>query len=507
MTLMISEMEIERNQLPAECLRLVEAGYRLLTMVGTDEREEIGHYVLRYYFANDRASNVTLLTVKMPANDPTYPSVTAVMPAADWYEREVYDLLGIEPLSHPNLHPLVLHGQRLAVYPLRRDYPVDQSLPEVVREVEEPNLADGQFIVPVGPIHAGIIEPGHFRFLVEGERIESLTAQLFYTHRGIEKSAEGMQVEEAMALVEQTCGVCSVSHALAYAHAIEALANMTIPVQAKWTRTLLGELERLYNHVGDVGNLCAGIGFSFGTMQAGRLKEQLQQLNDDVTGHRYLRGAVVVGGVSKAISMALLERIRMAVSSVLQELGEVASVILSHEIVCDRFASAGILERAVVERFGAVGPAARASGVERDVRVNFPYDGYGDLEFSVPTFQAGDVMARLQQRIAEVNETGKLIETIIKNLTVFVTKTNQTLVTPLRPLLEGSYTIGMSESARGENVHFVMVGKHQTIRRLRIRSASYANWPIVPFAVLGNVIPDFPLINKSFELCYACCDR
>lgn len=508
MALAITETVVEHRDLLDTCKKYLEAGFRLLTMVGTDERAESGQYVLRYYFAHDTDSTIMLLMANIPEQDPTYPSVSAVVSAAQWYEREVYDLLGIEPLGHPDVRPLVLHGQRLSVYPLRRDYPIDRPLPEVIRDIRAPELKEGQFIVPVGPIHAGVIEPGHFRLLVEGENVESLDAQLFYTHRGLEKKAEGMRVDEAMTLVEQTCGVCSVSHALAYAQAVETLAQIEIPSLAKWTRTLLAEMERLYNHVGDIGNLCAGIGFSFGTMQGARLKEQLQQLNDDVTGHRYLRGMVVVGGVAKAINHALLERIDVTVSAVVQEVGVITSVMLSDEIVCDRLLQTGILHRDIVEKLSVVGPAARASGVGRDVRLNFPYAAYGELLWSVPVFHAGDVMARLQQRIAEVTESAKLIEQIIARLFSFGNNpVSIALVKKLPPIQPGSYTIGMSESARGENVHFVMIGVDQQIARLRIRSASYANWPAVPYAVPGNIIPDFPLINKSFELCYACCDR
>ncbi|PWI57416.1 NADH-quinone oxidoreductase subunit C [Sulfoacidibacillus thermotolerans] len=503
-----TETVVLRAELVKACQRLMQTGFRLLTMIGTDERERTGHFILRYYFAADRTSQIALVTVRIPATDPTYPSVATIIPAASWYEREVYDLLGIQPIGHPDLRPLVLHGQRVNAYPLRRDYPLLQSLPEVRRELQEPALDEGQFIVPVGPIHAGVIEPGHFRFLVAGENVESLDAQLFYTHRGLEKRAEGMHVAEAMALVEQTCGVCSVSHALSYAQAVEAVAQIQLAPQAIWIRTLLAELERLYNHVGDVGNLCAGIGFSFGTMQGARLKEQLQQLNDDVTGHRYLRGVIVVGGVAKTFSFAEIERIRVTTMQILQEIGEITDAILSDEIVCDRFNRTGVLDAQVVEQWSVVGPAARASGVVRDVRMNFPYAGYGELEFSVPTFQTGDVMARFQQRIAEIYESGKLIDQIIRRLLELVQTGDGTpLLTPLPSLVPGSFAIGISESARGENVHFVMVGENQTIYRLRIRSASYANWPAVPYAVPGNIIPDFPLINKSFELCYACCDR
>ena len=497
------------KELGTLCDRYGRAGYRLVTMVATDEREQSGAFFLRYFMADDGGSGVVECQTAIPATDPSYASVTPFLPAADWYEREAFDLMGVQPTTHPSSEPLVLHGTRvIGAFPLRKDFPLQGTLPPVQRPVYQANLDAGQFEVPVGPIHAGVIEPGHFRFRVQGEDVEAMSAHLFYTHRGLEKRAEGMDLEEGIALAQQTCGVCSVSHALSYAQAVEALAQVEVPPRANLIRVVAAELERLYNHVGDVGNICAGIGLSFGTMQCGRLKETLQQLNEDVTGHRYLRGVVGVGGVLLAFSRGMCEHVRVTVDRVSLELSAIVDAILSHEIACDRFRNTGVLAPDVVKKLGVVGPAARASGVRRDVRVDRPYAGYETFGVTVPVFGKGDVMARLEQRIAEYYVSAKLVAQALQRLHDLGEDADAaTLRVSIGKIQPRTYALGMSESPRGENVHFVMAGEDNTISRLRIRSASYANWPAVPYAVPGNIIADFPLINKSFELCYACCDR
>ncbi|MCY0876420.1 MAG: NADH-quinone oxidoreductase subunit C [Firmicutes bacterium] len=501
---------INPTQVGMTCAGYVEDGFRLQTMVAADERATKGVYTLRYLFFNDDERQGREVYTELSPDNPTFTSATPLVPAANWYEREAYDLLGLVPVGHPDPRPLILHGDRLAeVYPLRKDFPVDGVLPAVERTMTELHLPEGMFEVPVGPIHAGVIEPGHFRFQMRGETVHALSTTLFYTHRGLEKRAENMSLSDGLALVEQTCGVCSLSHALSYAQAVESLAQVAVPEQARYIRVVWAEMERLYNHIGDVGNICAGIGFSFGTMQAGRLKEYLQRLQARLTGHRYLRGVLKVGGVQQSLTADQSHQLMHGVQAIMAEFAEVADAILSHETACDRFRMTGVLSESAVRSWGAVGPTARASGVARDARLQQAHAAYADLfPDTIPTFVQGDVMARLLQRIEETQISAKLIAQAISHLTTIrETSATTDLYTPLPSVEPYATGIGVSESPRGENVHFVMAGAHGQIERLRIRSASYANWPAVPEAVPGNLIADFPLINKSFELCYACCDR
>lgn len=503
------------QEIAALCQTYASQGFRLQTMVATDERHVHGHYVVRYAFVHDATGHSVILETAVPPDSPHYASVTPTVPAANWYEREALDLLGLVPDGHPEPLPLMLHGESAASvnpYPLRKEVDRAVSLPPVSRSLSARAVPDGEFEVPVGPIHAGVIEPGHFRFHVRGEDVQSLDVTLFYTHRGLEKGAEGLTFVEALAVAEQTCGVCSASHGAAFAQAVEAICGAHIPERAMWIRLLVLELERLYNHIGDVGNICAGIGFSFGVMQAGILKEKLQRHNARLTGHRFLRNIMAIGGVARDVPSDLAAHTGHVVQETMSAFSGLVNVLLSHEIVCDRFRQTGILTLDVVRQYGVVGPAARASGFLADARLTQPSGAYSDKEvqalLTVPTFPEGDVMARVSQRIEESSVSATLIGlAVVKLRSLPKADSDASLATPVVTPAPYKWALGVTESPRGENVHFVMTGPNGTIDRLRIRSASYANWPAVAKAVPGNIIADFPLINKSFELCYACCDR
>ena len=406
--------------------------------------------------------------------------------------------------SNPDLRRLVLHDDFPdGVYPLRKDYRADRVEPRVPRrEFTFPKVeGDGVFEIPVGPIHAGIIEPGHFRFQVMGDTVLHLEAKLFYTHRGLEKRAEGMDIEEGVRLAEQICGVCAVSHALSYSQAVEGIAGVEVPERALYLRSLFEELERLYNHVGDIANICAGVGFAYGSNHGARWKEALMQLNARVAGHRYLRGTVVPGGVARDVTDRQLDDIVHTVVEVRDNIQQIVHDVLGNPVAHDRFKKTGILWKDIAVKFCAVGSAARASKIDTDARRDFPHAAYPRLRFEVPVLEDGDVLARFIIRALEVKQSAFMIRQIAANLP------GGEIRVPAGKLPAGRYHLGITESARGENVHFVMTGPGNTIYRYRVRSASYANWPVLPYCVPGNIVPDFPLINKSFELCYSCCDR
>lgn len=493
------------QELPAVCSAILHQGGRFITMVASDESERgVDRFVVRFLFALDGKLELTLLECLLPGSNPVYSSVSSIMPAASWAEREAYDLFGIRPLGHPDLRPLVLHEHwPEGVYPLRKD---DQQMKRPARDTARswsyPKVEGaGVFEVPVGPIHAGVIEPGHFRFQVMGDSVLHLEAKLFYTHRGVEKRCEGMEVTKGLYLAERICGVCSVSHALSYAQAIESITETKIPKRAEFLRVMFAEMERLYNHVGDIGNMCAGVGYAYGTNHGARLKEKLMQMNDFIIGHRFLRGSIALGGVAEDIKDDKLAYIKKTLEQVERAFREIVEQILSHDIVNNRFANTGVLSERVARELSTVGPTARASNYDIDARRDLPYAAYPELHFAVPTSKEGDVLARFKQRFFEAEQSFRIIEQVIKRIPegdVFV---------PIGELPPNTYGFGITESPRGENVHFVMTGTNRTIDRYKVRSAPYANWPAVPFSVLGNILPDFPLINKSFELCYACCDR
>ena len=493
------------HELPNACSSVMNQRGRFITMVAADEREfDVDRFVLRYIFAVEGKAELTVVESIVRGDDATFASVSPVIVAASWAEREAYDLFGLHPIGHPDLRPLVLHEHWPdGVYPLRKDYDVTDKQPrDNTRSWSYPHVeGEGVFEVPVGPIHAGVIEPGHFRFHVMGDSVLHLEAKLFYTHRGIEKRSEGLTVTEGLHLAQRICGVCSLSHALSYAQAIESIGETEVPRRAAFLRVLFAEMERLYNHVGDIGNMCAGIGYAYGINHGARLKERLMQMNDFVTGHRFLRGSIALGGVAKDITDEQLRHIDTTLRQVEEELKEIVEQILSHDIVVNRFSNTGALPNQVVRDLCAVGPTARASNYDIDVRRDLPYAAYNELSFTVPTLAQGDVLARFNQRFFEATQSFQIVKQVIDHLP------EGDIRVPIGDLPPHRYGVGITESPRGENVHFVMTGEKNTIYRYRIRSASYANWPAVPLCVPGNIVPDFPLINKSFELCYACCDR
>ncbi len=347
-----------------------------------------------------------------------------------------------------------------------------------------------------------MIEPGHFRFSAVGESVLYLDARLFYTHRGLEQLVEGRSFERALPIVERACGVCTVTHALVYSRAVEQLTGTAVPPRARFARVLLAELERLYNHVGDLGNICAGVGFHFGTSQLGWQKERLLRVNEALTGHRYLTGLVAPGGLRADLPGPVLAELGATVDGIAHDVRGLVRALLRSEGLMSRLHGTGIVSRELAERMGAVGVAARASGLPYDLRRDRPYEAYPELDLPLVTMTAGDVAARFHVRAQELAASAAIVRDLAGRLPPG----------PWRePLAElppaGRSAVAGVEGPRGPSWLWLMAGPDGSIERLHLRSASFANWPVVAAAVPGNLVPDFPLINKSFELCYACTDR
>ncbi len=474
----------------------------LATMVGVDDRARTGSFGLVYVFS--AGGRWVSVETSVDPGTPHFSSVTPKLPAAHWYEREVRDLLGLVPEGHPDPRRLVLHDDWPAgVHPLRKDFDPAIPVPKVEGVKHRFHHLHGEGIVeiPVGPIHAGVIEPGHFRFAAVGEVVLHLETRLFYSHRGLEKLAEGKTADQGLQIAERICGVCAYSHSVAYCQAIETIAEVEIPARAAAVRTLLLELERLYNHVGDLGNICAGVGFAVGTSQGGRLREELQRLNQRLTGHRFLRGVNRVGGLRRDLEAEALGDAAETLRQVEDGFRRFVDMMLSTEPFLDRLIGTGIVPTEAARDLGAVGVAARASGIDRDARRDHPHAAYGRLGFPVPVRNEGDVRARTLVRIDEALASFAIARQLVETLPGGALAV---VVGVLPPYCTG---LGVTESPRGEDLHWVRTGPDGRIDRYRVRSASYCNWPIVALAVPGNMVPDFPLINKSFELCYSCLDR
>ncbi len=407
-------------------------------------------------------------------------SVADLAPAMAWDEREAHDLYGIRFAGHEPMRPLLDHGAPLA------DWTV-------------PVRGHDPYQVAVGPIHAGVIESGHFRFHVVGDRILHLDARLFYKHRGLERVAEGMPIAAAIAVVSRACAACAVANGVAFATAAEqALGLRPVPQLAR-ARTLLLELERVWNHLNDIAAVCAGTGMAAGNAWFLALTERARRLNASVAGHRFLFGSVQVGRSELALDAGAvtscareLAGLRAAAESGWRELAFNASFQ-------DRLVGVGVADARACTRLGITGPAARAAGLADDARTMSPYPAYHGFLPATPATPAGDVRDRLGQRILELRQALDLLETLLDHGPV--SPAAAVAGDPASPA-----GIGMTESPRGAT-SCIIERAGDTLRRVRLRTASYANWPAVAHAAAGSLLPDFPLINKSFELCYACADR
>jgi len=355
------------------------------------------------------------------------------------------------------------------------------------------------YALEVGPIHAGIIESGHFHFQVMGERILGLEARLGYKRRGLEAAACGQPLSAGIAYVQRACAACAVANTLAYALAAEQLLGMRVAVRVRHERTVLAELERLYNHLNDISAICAGVGFAPGVMAYAALKERSQRLNQALSGHRFLFGSVAIG--ASPVSRSIDEH-RQTIVTELNALAAEHAVAWRElrfaRSLQERLDGVGTLSRDDAVRLGAVGPVARAAGVVTDARTTSPGLVYAGLEPAVAADPTGDVAARFNQRALELDQSFALLRDLLGSLP----GPDRTETAPLA----GTAAHATVESPRGAT-NCTIVWDGNAIADLRLTTGSHLNWPVLAHTVVGNVVPDFPLINKSFELCYACSDR
>ena len=434
------------------------------------------------------------------------PSIAANVPAACWYERETRDQFGIEFLGCPDSRPLLFHENWPAdFHPMMA--PESEGLPTHLAD-EPASAGEYRFLkvegagiveVAVGPVHAGIIEPGHFRFSVMGDTVLHLELRHFYTHKGTEKLFQGRPVLAGSLLAESVSGDNCFSHAVAYCQAVEAAFRVAIPPRAEALRLIGLEFERLIAHVGDVGALCNDVGFSVAAARAASLKEDLLQASARWIGARYWRGGSVPGGLRADLSAAAPADFARTLDETSRRFAQLARVIRHTPSVQNRFDLAGILTRQRARDLAVVGPVARASGIDIDVRRDHPYGAYSNRQLKVPFIHYGDVMARARIRVEEAAESTRLIEQALASLP------QGPIFTSFDPT-ERAQGHSAVESPRGE-LFYWLEARGGLVTRCHIKSPSFQNWPALPLAVAGNVIADFPLINKSFNLSYSGCDR
>lgn len=486
----------------AECLTEV-CGMRFLFLAGSDTRKENGAFMLHYFFSHVQQNQFLTVQTRVEEKDPRFPSLAYFLPQANWHEREVQDLLGLVASGHSDPRRLVLHEDwPEGLFPLRKDFGSRKKIPRVAGHYAFERVeGEGIFEVPVGPVHAGIIEPGHFRFSSAGESILKLEIRHFYTHKGTEKSGEGKSPEHLLCLAERISGDNSLAHAAACAQALENLAGIEVPGRAQFLRVVFLELERLHNHMSDIAGIALDVAFSFGASQLMRLKETLLRLNEQLTGTRLLRSVVALGGVRPDISETGKERLVKEIKKIKDDFDETVQVLWQVDSLMDRIRTTGTIKKEVAEVLGGVGPVAKASGIDRDLRRDHPYAAYKDLFFRVPVFTEGDVESRMKVKIQEVYESFKLIYDALHAMP------QGPLCGILKPLRPSQNALGYVESPRGECFHWISTDRQGKISRWKVQSPSFSNWPLIEYAVLDNIVPDFPLINKSMNLSYSGNDR
>ncbi|HEY7697948.1 MAG TPA: hydrogenase large subunit, partial [Vicinamibacteria bacterium] len=412
---------------------------------------------------------------------------------------------GLAPTGHPNPSRVALHDDwPEGVHALQKDFPAERTVPRVKGEFHpfRPVTGEGVFQVPVGPVHAGIIEPGHFRFGVAGEPVLYLQLRLFYVHKGIEKRFERLSFRHGLFLAESISGDTAVGHALAYAHAIERLAGLAVPPRARSLRVILLELERMYNHTADIGALATDVAFVVPASRAQALREGLLRLMDELFGTRLLRGTVALGGVKRDLPPSGLDALREHLRRFEREFDDLIRLLIDAGTFTDRVDGTGILTPQAARDLGVVGLAARASGVDADMRRDHPFDAYEGLKFQVPVEDGGDVRARLMVRAREVEQSLGILRQAMARMP------ETEIAAPVPENLPASSSaLGWAEAWRGPVTHWVETDEAGKISRVKVTDPSTLNWPGLAQSVPGNIIPDFPVINKSFNLSYSGNDR
>lgn len=476
---------------------LRQVGARLLSLWGADDRDSDGCF--RIYAIFLLPDQVLLIEHALEDNiNPTYPTIAALFPCALRMQRAVYDLLGIAS-TDPDTRGWLRHGGwPETVFPLRRDFDGNRAFSVISHPY--PFVAvegDGVHEIPVGPVHAGTIEPGHFRFSVVGEKVLRLEERLGYTHKGVAKRFESMSQEEGHRLAARVSGDSTVAFSWAYCAALEAITQSTCPRRALDLRALALEHERIANHLGDLGALGNDAGFAFGLTQFSSLKEELLRTNAAIFGARYLLDYVVPGGVSADLptdaQRLLIDRYLAIERSVLR----LRAIYDDHAGLRDRFQEAGRLEKAIAEHLGAIGLAGRASGISSDLRVDHPWPPYNWVQPKLAVQASGDVAARVQVRFDEIFESLKLCRALLEDTSA------GPFQVPAPAAQPDQLGIGLIEGWRGPVMIALESGSAGLIRRCHAHDPSWQNWPLLEYAILGNIVPDFPLINKSFNLSYS----
>lgn len=486
------------EEFPAIVDALANNGCVLISLFCAENFEGRRGLALFYAFEQRGCENVLVLMRGVLAGKST--SIALKFPSACWFEREISDGFGVEFEGAFDSRRLFLHeAYPEDFHPLLKETPNEKIklLEKIPAESEykfKPMHGEGVYQIPVGPVHAGIIEPGHFRFSVIGEPVSNLEVRMFYKHRGIEKLAEGKTPEECVKIAESISGDETAANAVAFCMAVEKISGIRISERTERLRAVLLEMERIYSLLGDVAGMIVDVAFASGASPFFILREEILRQNANLTGSRFMKGAIGIGGLKTNVAQDSLHGLLAYLKKFPKRFKEAHNSALSSTIAMDRFDTTGAVGKYLIAPLNITGPIARASGVNIDNRLDRPYGAYGEFRPRAKTLEDGDVLSRFEVKSHEILESVGLIQKLLKDLP------EGRLSSEFK--IKDGFCLSIVEAPRGQNLHWVYV-KDGMISRYKVRTASFCNWQAIEHAVIGNIVPDFPLINKSMNLSYA----
>jgi formate hydrogenlyase subunit 5 len=489
-------VSLNEKDIEATIKKAAENNFELICLFCTQNFEA---EAFTLFYALEKASFKEIAFLQSTLNSNQAPSIAKIYPSAWLYEREITDGFGVQFNGAFDNRRLFLHDiYPLDFHPLQKSFKNQKIQPRTFTEQEAYKfrevLGEGVYQIPVGPVHAGIIEPGHFRFSVIGETIFNLEIRMFYKHRGLEKLAEGKTPVDCVKIAETISGDETVANAVGFCCAVEKISQIKVPPRAWQLRVVLLEMERIYSLLGDLAGMILDVAYPVGASQFFIFREEFLRQNDALTGSRFMKGKIAVGGLSSDVSEESLVNLARYLEAFKAKFEGAKSINSTYFSIIDRFETTGKVKPEILLPLHITGPIARASGNPVDTRVDHPYGLYGDLKLKTRTMQNGDVLCRFDLKAEEILDSVKIIRGILANLLKGEVQGDF--------LLKDGFAGVLVESARGQNFAWLNI-KGGLVDRYKVRTASFCNWQAIEHAVMGNIVPDFPLINKSMNLSYA----
>ena len=488
---------VGRDNLRSLAKALYSAGAYLKTCVGVDERQIQGVLSVYYIFGLDELGVDVVLRVPVAEDDARVPTIVPEVPAADWCELEARDMVGVEVTGRPVRRLVLPEDWPEGVHPLRKDFDYSARPPRQFRSELPEEIG-----VPLGPYHPALHEPEYFELYVDGEKVVDVVYRGFHVHRGIEKLAESPRFtyKQIPFLAERICGICGFVHSSCYVMAVEKAAKIEVPERAEFIRSIVLEVERLHSHLLWLGVAAHILGYDAGFMHAWRIREHVMVLAEYLTGSRKTYGINIIGGVRRDLNVDKLDKTLRTLATVREEFVKLVEVMLSVPQIKLRASGTGVLSRSEARALSVVGPVARASGLYRDVRKDYPYFAYREVSFKVPLYTEGDNLARLLVRVDEVLESIEIIKQLVDKLPGGPIAAESWEVPPYRR------AVAAIEAPRGEDVHFIITGVGKPYR-WRVRAPTYQNIPALRAMLRGTPLADAPLTIASIDPCFSCTDR